>query len=156
MTIHVWQRIAVRAGSAVWRVRGSVLLGGIMLSAIGAYALFFEPVPSSAGLPVASSSTGHDCADTVMAALAGSPGVQQQAYQCMDSTFQQRVTEQQFTTQLQTTGGGRGPITKVERVANYDAPSGTTLVYYAVDTSSQQSLGFVVYLGTDGKVLTIE
>ncbi len=41
-------------------------------------------------------------------------------------------------------------------MANYDAPSGTTLVYYAVDTSSQQSLGFVVYLGTDGKVLTIE
>jgi hypothetical protein len=153
--MNVWQRIAVRAGSALWRVRGSMLLGAIVLSAIGAYMLYFQPAQSSAGWAM-NSSTDQDCADTVMAALAGSPGVQQQAYQCMDSSFQQRVTQQQFSTQLQTTGSGRGPITRVERVANYDAPGGATLVYYAVDTSSQQSLGFVVYLGTDGKVLTIE
>jgi hypothetical protein len=157
MSQPIWQRIVLRASLGLWQHKGSLLLGVIVLGAIGAYSFLFTPAQSTAaGAPTVSGIGGHDCADTVMAALAGSSNTDQQAYQCMDSTFQQRVSPQQFTTQLQTTGNGRGPITKVARVASYDAPAGTTLVYYAVDTSAQQSLGFIVYLGPNGKVLTIE
>jgi hypothetical protein len=154
MSSYAWQRIAVRASQLLWRQKGTVLFGAIVLGALGAYALFVQPAPG-ADL-AASNGDGNDCADTVMAAVAGTPGVQQQAYQCMDATFQQRVSQQQFSTQLQSSGSGRGPVTKIERVASYDAPTGATLVYYAVDMSAQQSLGFVVYLGANGKVLNIE
>jgi hypothetical protein len=85
--------------------------------------------------------------------LAGA-GIQQLAYQCMVDSYQQRVSEQQFSNQLHTTSRDLS-ITHVARVGTYDAPTGPTLVYYAVDTNSS-SLGFIVYLGTNGKVLTIE
>jgi hypothetical protein len=154
MTPSLWQRIAVRASQSLWRVKGSVLLGAIVLCAAGAYAFLYLPTQPSASAPGVSGG-GHDCADTVMSALAGSTG-QQQAYQCMDTSFQQRVSPQQFAAQLESSGTNRGPITKLSRVASYEAPAGATLVYYAVDTSNDQSLGFIVYLGPNGKVLTIE
>jgi hypothetical protein len=149
----MWQRILTRAGLGLWNRRGTVLLGAGVVVALGVYALFVAPALSSGG-PAAAGGTGRDCADTVMAAMAGAgAGVQQQAYQCMDASYQQRVSEQQFSTQLQTTS--RQSITHVARVGSYDAPSGPTLVYYAVDTTNA-SLGFIIYLGTNGKVLTIE
>jgi hypothetical protein len=155
MTPSIWQRIAVRASHALWRVKSSVVAGVVVLSAIGAYLFLYVPAQPSAGTPAVAG--GRDCADTVMAALAGSAsGSEQQAYQCMDTSFQQRVSAQQFATQLQASGSSRGPITKVARVGTYDSPAGSTIVYYAVDTSSEQSLGFIAYLGQNGKVLTIE
>ena len=160
MTQSIWQRIVVRAGQALWHVKGTLLIGAIVLGAAATYAFVYVPTQSRAGTSGASllsSGGSHDCADTVMSALAGSNETQQEAaYQCMDTTFQQRVTPQQFVSQLDRSTTNRGPITKVARVGTYDSPAGATLVYYAVDTNNEQSLGFIVYLGPNGKVLTIE
>ena len=153
MTPSLWQRIIGRAGRALWHVKGTILVGAIVLGAAGAYAFLFVPTQSSAGTPGVVGG-GKDCADTVMSALAGS-STDQQAYQCMDTSFQQRVSPQQFAAQLESSSS-RGPITKLSRVGTYDSPAGSTLVYYAVDTNNEQSLGFIVYLGANGKVLTIE
>jgi hypothetical protein len=98
--------------------------------------------------------TMGDCADTAMAAIADkSPAVAQRAYQCMDPSFQQRVPEQTFIQQLQ--AQALPNVKNLARVGDYHAPAGGTMVYYAVDTSGQ-SVGYIVYLGQDGKVLRIE
>jgi len=71
----------------------------------------------------------------------------------MDASFQQRVTEADFTTQMQTQ---RMPnIDKLARVGDYKTSAGGTMVYYALDGGGQ-SVGYIVYLGQDGKVLRIE
>jgi len=158
MSPSLGQRIVTRAGRALWHVKGTILVGVVVLAAAATYAFLYVPTQSSAGVAgvagVASvAGGGRDCADTVMSALAGS-STEQQAYQCMDTSFQQLVSPQQFAAQMQ--NSNRGPITKLSRVGTYDSPAGATLVYYAVDTSNDQSLGFIVYLGPNGKVLNIE
>jgi hypothetical protein len=89
-----------------------------------------------------------------MAAVADkSPAAAQRAYQCMDATFRQRVTEPAFVQQMQ---AQKMPnASKLARVGDYHTPTGNTMVYYAVD-STTQSVGYIVYLGQDGKVLKIE
>jgi hypothetical protein len=82
-----------------------------------------------------------------------SPAATQRAYQCMDATFQQRVTEQAFVQQMQ---AQKMPnVSKLARVGDYRTPAGGTMVYYAVD-GVNQSAGYIVYLGQNGKVLKIE
>ena len=77
----------------------------------------------------------------------------QQAYQCMTPAFQQTVSEPVFVQQLQAL---RVPnMTIVNRLDAYQAPAGGMLVYYAVDTSGG-SVGYVVSLGPDGKVVQIK
>src|SRR6185437_5769230 len=100
-------------------------------------------------------STGNsDCADTAMAAITDkSAAVAQQAYQCMDASFQQRVSEQAFTQQMQTSS--MPSVDKLARVGDYHSPAGGTMVYYALDGGGQ-SVGYIVYLGQNGKVLKIE
>ena len=149
------RRIAARAGAAIWRERGGVLVALTAVAAISAYLAFGATMPS----PVAAgagalSGSGGDCADTAMAALADkSPGAAQRAYQCMDPSFQQRVPEQAFVQQLQ--AQALPNVSSVSRVGDYHAQSGGSMVYYAVDTNGQ-SVGFIVYVGQDGKVLRIE
>ena len=46
-------------------------------------------------------------------------------------------------------------VEKLARVGDYRTPSGGTMVYYALDGGGQ-SVGYIVYLGQDGKVLKIE
>jgi hypothetical protein len=77
----------------------------------------------------------------------------QQAYQCMDQSYQQKVSEQQFSTQVK--AAGSGPIAKVQRVGTHPEPNGSELVYFALD-SGDQSIGYIVYLGSNGKVQKIE
>jgi hypothetical protein len=89
-----------------------------------------------------------------MAAIANkSPGAAQQAYQCMDPSFQQRVPEQTFVQQLDTQA--LPDVNSVARVGDYHSQSGGSMVYYAVDANGQ-SVGYIVYLGQDGKVMKIE
>jgi hypothetical protein len=105
-------------------------------------------------LAAAAPNANGDCADTAMAAITDkSPSVAQRAYQCMDASFQQRVTQQAFTQQMQTV---RVPsVDKLARVSEYRTPAGGTMVYYALDGGGQ-SVGYIVYLGQNGKVLKIE
>ena len=46
-------------------------------------------------------------------------------------------------------------VASVARVGDYRSPQGGSMVYYAVDANGQ-SVGYIVYLGQDGKVLKIE
>jgi hypothetical protein len=96
----------------------------------------------------------NDCADTTMAAIANkSSDAAQQAYQCMDPSFQQRVPEDTFVQQIQ----AQTPpdVNSVARVGDYHTESGGSMVYYALNTNGQ-SVGYIVYLGQDGKVLKVE
>src|SRR5256885_15144847 len=103
-TSYVLRRVAVRAAAGVWRHRVGVLLSALFSVALGSYiALGWTgsvPLSLANGLGTgtsAATSANADCADTAMAAIADkSPAVAQRAYQCMDATFQQRVTEQAF------------------------------------------------------------
>ena len=139
----------------MWRHRIGVLLAAIVCAGLGAYVVTSgvgaSPLPFGPGSSTAASA---DCADTAMAAIADkSPQAAQRAYQCMDPTFQQRVSEQVFVQQMQTQALPN--VQSMERVGEYNAPAGGTMVYYAVDASGQ-SVGYIVYLGQDGKVLRIE
>jgi hypothetical protein len=149
------RRVAARAGVGLWRQRGGVLVGLAIIAAATGYMAFSatEGTPAVASTN-ATAAASNDCADTAMAAIANkSTGSAQQAYQCMDPTFQQRVPEDTFVQQLD----AQTPpdVNSVARVGDYHTETGGSMVYYAVNTSGQ-SVGYIVYLGQDGKVLKIE
>ena len=151
---HVLSRVGARAALGVWRHRGGVLFAAVISVALGGYALLTWSGATPAPLAGAAGAA-TDCADTAMAAITDkSPAAAQRAYACMDATFQQRVPEAQFVRQMaaqQTPGSAR-----LARIGDYhNASSGSTLVYFAVD-GGNQSVGYIVYLGPDGKVLRIE
>jgi hypothetical protein len=148
------RRVAARAGAGLWRQRGGILVGLALIAAASGYMAFgATETPTVAGAAAAPGSSS-DCADTAMAAIANkSAGAAQQAYQCMDPSFQQRVPEETFVQQMQT----QTPpdVNSVARVGDYHTQAGGSMVYYAVNTSGQ-SVGYIVYLGQDGKVMKIE
>ena len=151
------RRVAARAGIGVWRHRGGVLLALAVTAALGGYMALSVPADGSValGFPGGSSATvASDCADTAMAAVANkSPSAVQGAYQCMDPSFQQRVPEQVFVQQMRSQALSN--VASVARVGDYHSPQGGSMIYYAVDANGQ-SVGYIVYLGQDGKVLKIE
>lgn len=156
-TRYLLRRVAVRAGLGVWRHRGGVLLSILVTGAIGGYAAFMSagmlpsPLAAAGGVSLGANS---DCADTAIAALADrSTTATRAAYQCMAPSFRQRVTEQAFAQQMQSQNLPN--VRKLTRVGDYATPAGGTMVYYAIDANSQ-SVGYIVYLGQDGKVLRIE
>jgi hypothetical protein len=160
-TPHVLRRVAVRAAVGVWRHRTGVLLSAIFSVALGSYITltWTGSVPLSlASGPLAprgvAAVANTDCADTAIAAIADkSPVAAQRAYQCMDATFQQRVTEQAFVQQMQAQNIPN--VSKLARVGDYHTPAGGTMVYYALD-GANQSVGYIVYLGQNGKVVKVE
>jgi hypothetical protein len=152
------RRVVARAGVGVWRHKGGVLLAGLVAVAIGGY----TAMSGTVGMPTAliGGAAGgpalgnNDCADTAMAAVADkSPSAATRAYQCMDTTFQQRVPEAEFVRQMQTQNMPN--VDKLARVGDYHTAAGGTMVYYALDGGGQ-SVGYIVYLSQDGKVLKIE
>jgi hypothetical protein len=148
------RRVAARAGLGVWRHRGGVLLSGLVVVALGGYAALTSSGVIPTSFAGASVEANTDCADTAMAALTDkSSTATARAYQCMAPTFQQRVSEQAFAQQMQSQNLPN--VNKLARVGDYRTPAGGTMVYYAVDASGQ-SVGYIVYLGQDGKVLKIE
>ena len=152
-TSYLLGRVGARAAAGVWRNRFGVLLALVITLALGSYAaLTWSGAIAS---PVPSQSASTDCADTAMAAIADkSSSAAQRAYQCMDSSFQQRVPEAQFVSQMM---AQQTPSTaKLARVGEYqNSSSGSTLVYFALD-GGNQSVGYIVYLNSNGKVLRIE
>jgi hypothetical protein len=155
---YMLRRVATRAGVGVWRHKGGVLVAALVAVALVGYVAYSGA--GALGLPVALGGTtagigpGNDCADTAMAAVADkSPTAAQRAYQCMDPTFQQRVPETEFVRQMQ--AQKMPSIDKLARIGDYHTAAGGTMVYYAIDGGGQ-SVGYIVYLGQDGKVLKIE
>jgi hypothetical protein len=149
------RRVAARAGAGIWRHRGGVLLAAVAIVAIGGFVALSPFGQGSLSLGIGpSAAASSDCADTAMAAIADkSPNAAQRAYQCMDPAFQQRVPEQIFVQQMQTQALPN--VANVARVGDYKTPAGGSMVYYAVDANGQ-SVGYIVYLGQDGRVLRIE
>ena len=152
---YLLRRIAARAGLGVWRHRGGVLLSAVVSVALGGYvALTWTgsiPTSFAAGF---SAPANSDCADTAIAAIADtSAAATQKAYQCMAPAFQQRVNEQTFAQQMQSQNVTN--VKKMTRVGDYTTPGGGTMVYYAIDASGK-SVGYIVYVGADGKVSRIE
>jgi hypothetical protein len=150
----VARRVVARAGVGLWRQKGGLLVGLALIAAATGYLALgaTEGTPAVASTGV--TATANDCADTTMAAIANkSSGAAQQAYQCMDPSFQQRVPEETFVQQIE----AQTPpdVSSVARVGDYHTETGGSMVYYAVNTSGQ-SVGYIVYLGQDGKVLKVE
>jgi len=151
---YLVRRLLVRTAAGVWQHRGRMLLATAMSFTLFWYVTSRPLDTPSALAQSAPTGAASDCANTVMTAIAStSPAAAQQAYQCMSPAFQQTVSEAAFVQQLQAL---RVPnISIVSRLGAYQAPAGGTLVYYAVDTSGG-SVGYVVSLGPDGKVVQIK
>jgi hypothetical protein len=150
------RRVAGRMSVGLWRQRGGVLVGLAAIAAITGYMALgtMGEGPLAAAANGSSVGASTDCADTAMAAIADkSAGAAQQAYQCMDPTFQTRVPEQTFVQQMDSQALPN--VDNVARVGDYHTQGGGSMVYYAVD-SNGQSVGYIVYLGQDGKILKIE
>lgn len=151
-------RIALRMARGLWRGRkqvalsiGALVLGGFVVATSGG--ALDTPVASTDG------ANGQDqvaCADATMTALVNNtPATVQQAYQCLAPSFQQRVSEQQFASQLPATGASGSPTAKLARIGTYQQPDGSTIVYYALQ-SGGQAAGYVVYLDQQGRVVKVE
>ena len=150
------RRVAARAGAGMWRERGRILLGLALVAGMtGDMALgAANSTTLAAGNAPVAAAAGSDCADTAMAALADKSSTAiQQAYQCMDPTFHQRVPEQTFVDQMQSQN--LPDASSVARVGDFQMQSGGSMVYYAV-SAKDQSVGYIVYLGQDGKILKID
>jgi hypothetical protein len=149
-------RVIARTGVGLWRHKGTVLLGLGAAAAAGAFTLL-SPASPLAGSPAGRAAPAADCADAAMAAVADdSPTTVQRAYDCMDPTYQQRVSEQQFASQFSARSqNGAMPVDKLARVADYHVQDGGQMVYYAL-SSGNQSVGYIVYLDPDGKVTKVE
>ena len=145
------RRVGARAGVGMWHKRGSLLFALAAVAAISGYMALGQGIlAASAG----SASAAGDCADVAMAAIAGqSADAAHQAYQCMDAGFRQRVPETTFVQQVHAQAVQN--VNGVARVGDYASPAGGSMVYYAVNAKGQ-SVGYIVYLGQDGKVLRIE
>jgi len=150
----VLRRVAARTGIGIWRQRGTFLLGLGVTAAVVGYMAFGTSSLAVSSAGNAQAAAGIDCADTVLSAIADKSGsTPEQAYQCMAPTFQEKVPEATFAEQLQQRTVTN--VNNVSRLGDYKDPSGGTMVYYAVDASGQ-SVGFIVYLGQDGKVQRID
>jgi len=150
----VLRRVAARAGIGIWRQRGTFLFGLAATAVVVGYMAFNTSSPAVGSAAAAAAAVHSDCADTVLSAIADKSGsTPEQAYQCMAPTFQERVPEATFAEQLQ--AREMPNVDNIARLGNYKDPSGGTMVYYAVDANGQ-SVGYIVYLGQDGKVQRID
>jgi hypothetical protein len=160
--IGVLGRIVARTGVGLWQRKGTLLVGAATVAALGAVVTFagIAPTPASTA-PVAAAGggpSGTACADAAIAAIAEKTSDSvQQAYNCMEPSFQQRVPEAQFAQQF----GSQTPATpdassaKTSRVADYPNQDGGQLVYYAL-SNGDQSVGYIVYLDAQGKIAKVE
>ena len=153
-TSGLLRRVAARAGMGVWRNRGGVLVASVALVGIAGYMAISGFTPMSSSAAGLGGSASDNCADTAMAAFAQkTTGAAQAAYQCMAPGFQQHVPEQVFLQQMQSSS--LPDLSNLSRVADYRPSAGGEIVYYAADANGQ-SIGYIVYLGPDGKVQKIQ
>src|SRR5438067_12770346 len=96
---YLLRRVVARAGIGIWRHRGGVLVAALVAGGLSGYVALsgtgLSQVPGmSTSFAAAPAGGNGDCADAAMAAVADkSPTAAQRAYQCMDGSFQQRVSE---------------------------------------------------------------
>ncbi len=136
-------RVAVRTGVALWRQRIALIVAGLLVVAFGAYSLTF------AGPSVASG----DCADTAMQALTRvNDATARAAYACLGPEMR-TTSEDQFVATLQQRAISSG---QANRVADRQTPDGGKIVFFTVSAGNMPSVGYIVYLGSDGKIVKVE
>src|SRR5438067_1430688 len=136
-------RVAVRAGVGLWRQRFALLAAAFVVVAFGVYELTF------AGPTVTSS----DCADTAMAAVTGADeAVARAAYECLGPTMR-TTSEDQFVSGMRNRGAMHGQF---DRVADKRTADGGRIVFYTVTAAQGPSVGYIVYLDSDGKIVKVE
>jgi hypothetical protein len=155
---YLLRRIVERAGVGMWRNRGSMLFGVAVLAAMGGYTAYgvagASAMADGAPAVAAPAAVSTSCADVAMAAVTDkSTATIDKAYDCMDPSFQAKVSQADFVSQLPS--DQLQPASKISRVGDYKGPGGDTMVYYALD-GTNQSVGYIVYLGDSGKVLRIQ
>lgn len=151
----VFQRVAYRTGVAGWRNRGSWLLAALVLAGVaGGYAaLQARERVEVAGRQ--STGPGPDCADLVMAYVAwGEPDAGRRAYDCLGGPVAAAYTETEWRRQFSGNSQHREGAT-LSRVGEHATADGGRLIFYSLDRRDG-SVGYVVYLGSRGKVLRVE
>src|SRR5688500_12563714 len=117
------QRVAVRAGMALWRNRIRWLTGAAAVAAVGV----FQTYQGGASQPLVARS-GADCADTTIAALTRqAPGLAQEAYSCMSGPMR-TLGEEQFVAQVASQQIPRAD--NVTRVGSHPTQEGGQIVFY--------------------------
>ncbi len=152
------KRVLYRTAVSIWKHKtmAGLMVGAVALLAGGGSVL--QTTPLSPGVEVAgvqAVGTDGDCADAAMAAIVrNNSDVAHVAYRCMSPTLVQGMSEDQFVRQVANRGGTPADA-KVQRLGDYQAPSGEHIVYFAL-TSRSQTVGYIVYLDRFGKVAKME
>jgi hypothetical protein len=135
-------RVVARTGVAIWRHRFACLAAAIAVAALGADQLV------SAG----PTTINGDCADATMAAVTTtSDDVAHAAYACLSSDLH-GTPEDAWIAGMRRSAAPRGQFS---RVADTRTSDGGQMVFYAVE-SRGQSIGYIVYLASDGRVRGVE
>ena len=142
-SFFILSRVMARAGAAVWRHRLAFIAAAFIVVAFGAYELSFAGGSTS--------STG-DCADTTMAAITHSdPATARAAFACLGPSMR-TTTEDQFVASVQQ----EAVPGQVDRVADKHTPEGGDIVFYTVEANQGASVGYIIYLDSQGKVDKVE
>lgn len=136
-------RIALRTGVALWRQRLGLIAAALAITAFSAYQLTF------AGWSV----TNGDCADTAMAALTNvTDSSARAAYACLGPGMR-TTTEDAFVTSMRQRATAAG---QANRVADRRSPDGGKIVFFTVSATDMASVGYIVYLDSQGRVTKVE
>jgi hypothetical protein len=143
---YILGRVALRSGVGLWRHRLGLIVAALLVVAFGAYEFTFAGASTSGG-------AGGDCADAAMAALTHtSDATARAAYACLGPGMR-TTSEDQFVATLQQRAAGNG---QADRVADRHMPDGGKIVFYTVSASDTPSVGYIVYLDPNGKVVKVE
>jgi len=131
-----------------------VLLAVVVTVGMGAYLLVAGTATGVQALSASAARQEGDCADTAILAISNHQAdLSQRAYACMDATYQQRVSEPEFVSQMNQQATPN--IERVARVGKYQSATGGTIVYFALEGGGE-SAGYIVYLDESGRVRRIE
>jgi hypothetical protein len=137
-----------------WRHRVTWLALGLLLGLAGTAFVGLSgrlrPSATAQAVPVG---TIGDCADTAMTyTLHKTRETARAAYHCMSGFVVRGVTEEDF---IQDAERYPSPIAgDIRRVAEFVAPDGQRVVYFAV-VGPSQTVGYTIYVDRDGKVWRI-
>jgi hypothetical protein len=141
-------RVGARLGYGLWRHRIALLGGAVLVGALATFQI------SAAG-PDRGPDSGSDCADTTMAALTrGTDDAARAAYACLDPSLRSGQGEDAFVRAVQQRSSA-GAKTHATRVADHPSADGGRMVFYTVD-AGHESVGYIVYLTSRGKVARID
>jgi hypothetical protein len=149
----ILQRVAYRTGVGLWKQRVWALAMVVLIPVVALVATLQDR--SSVQVAGVQVGGGGDCADTIMAfVVSRTTAVARAAYRCLDPSMAQTMTEEQWVAEAaDSPRGSTGPVT---RVGEHGTDSGGKIVYFALDAPSSGSVGYMVYLGPNGKILKVE